>query len=462
MNDLRNVDKITYLPDENPPFFKLFLYAFQQILVMFPATVAVALITGFPVSTTIFSCGLATISFILITRRRVPLFYGSSFAYMSAIIGLVTAQGYETVNGILPAGAIRVAQFGIIMSGLVSVIVGLIVKISGTGVVNKLLPPCVTGAISIVIGMSLAGNAMTDIVQSASDNSLSWTIAILTFFSAVILANYCKGIFSQVPILLAALIGCGCTLLIYWISNGEHNLFRIFPHDVFEHSLWMLGDGSIFALPQFSFPKASLEAVLAIMPIALVTIPESVAHVYQLDIYVNELAQKTGSKKSFRIKEMLAENLIGDGCSDMICGLIGAPAGTSYGENMSTMLISKVFSVSVLITASVTLVVLSCLTPLIKMIYCIPLAVIGGLEVYLFGAIAVQGIAILIQSKCDVFSTRNVAVIASILIIGLGGSYAFDGNIPFFGMNIPAIAGASVFGILLNIVLGVKSSHGTE
>ena len=106
--------------------------------------------------------------------------------------------------------------------------------------------------------------------------------------------------------------------------------------------------------------------------------------------------------------------------------------------------------------------ILSCVTPLIKIIYCIPLAVIGGLEIYLFGAIAVQGIAILIQSKCDVFSNRNIAVIASILIIGLGGSYAFGGSIPFFGMNIPAIAGASIFGILLNLVLGMKSSNGTE
>lgn len=462
MSDLRNAVKNTYLPDENPPFPKLLLYAFQQILVMFPATVAVALITGFPVSTTIFSCGLATICFILITRRKVPLFCGSSFAYMSAIIGLVTAQGYESVNGILPVDAIRVAQFGIIMSGLVSVIAGLIVKASGTGVVNKLLPPCVTGAISIVIGLSLAGNAMTDVVQSASDNSLSWTIAMLTFFSAVMLATYCKGLISQVPLLLAALIGCGCALVIYWISGGEHNLFRSISNDVFANSLWMLGDGSVFALPQFSFPKASLEAVVAIMPIALATIPESVAHVYQLDIYVNELAKKSGSPKSFKIKEMLAENLIGDGCSDMICGLIGGPAGTSYGENMSTMLISKVFSISVLVTASVILMILSCVTPLIKIIYCIPLAVIGGLEIYLFGAIAVQGIAILIQSNCDVFSNRNVAVIASILIIGLGGSYAFGGAIPFFGMNIPAIAGASVFGILLNFVLGMKSPNRTE
>jgi uracil permease len=226
--------------------------------------------------------------------------------------------------------------------------------------------------------------------------------------------------------------------------------------------VWKLGDGSLFSLPAFSLPKPSLDAAVAIMPIAMATIPESVAHVYQLDIYVNGLAQKKGTEKRYPIKEHLGENLIGDGCSDMICGLIGGPAGTSYGENMSTMLISRVFSISVLLATSIILMVLSCFAPLIQVIYCIPIAVIGGLEVYLFGAIAVQGIAILVQSKCDVFSTRNVAVISTVLIIGLGGNYAFDGVIPFFGMEVPAISAAAVFGILLNWVLGLRSRGAEE
>lgn len=462
MSILCNNDKRVYLPDENPPIPKLLLYSLQQILVMFPATVAVALITGFPVSTTIFSCGLATICFILITRRRMPLFCGSSFAYMSAIIGQVTAKGFQTVNGVLPREAIQVAQFGIIMSGLVSVFAGLIVKILGENPVNKLLPPHVTGAISIVIGLSLAGNAMTDIVQSDVNANLTWTIALLTFLSAIVIATYCKGIASQLPLLLGALIGCAGAGVVLWVSNGDINLFRSISDEAFAGSLWKLGDGSIVALPMFSLPKASLEAAAAIMPIAFATIPESVSHVYQLDIYVNELARKSGSSKNYRIRELLSENLIGDGCGDIVCGLIGGPAGTSYGENMSAMLISKVFSISVLVVASVILMVLACITPLIRMIYCIPLAVIGGLEIYLFGAIAVQGIAIMIQSNCDVFSTRNAAVIASILVIGLGGSYAFGGTIPFFGMSIPAIAGASVFGILLNFLLGAASSTDTD
>ena len=458
MSNSRKIGNNVYLPDENPPLPKLLIFAIQQVLVMFPPTATVALITGFPVSTTIFSCGLATICFIMITRGQVPLFFGSSFAYLSAIIGIIIAQGYESGSGILPVEAVRVAQFGIMMSGLVSVAAGLIAKALGPQSIQKLLPAHITGSISIVIGLSLAGNALTDITDSSQFHNLSWTVAMLTFLSTVLFAVYCKGIPAQAPLLLGALIGCSATALILWLSGGEQNLFRSISNEVFANSLWKLGDGSAVSLPPFSLPKVSLEAALAIMPIAFATIPESVAHIYQLDIYVNELARESGSSKRFSIKEKLADTLIGDGCSDIICGIIGAPAGTSYGENMSAMMISKVFSTSVLVVASILLIFLSCVTPLVKIIYGIPLAVIGGLEIYLFGAIAIQGVAVMIQSKCDVFSNRRMAVIASILVIGIGGTYAFDGSIPFFGMDIPAIAGASVFGILLNWLLGFKES----
>ncbi len=305
-----NVKESIYLPDENPPINKLILYAFQQILVMFPATITVALITGFPVSTTIFSCGLSTICFILITKKQVPLFCGSSFAYMSAIIGLVAAQGFQTERGFLPAEAISIAQFGIIMSGLVSVLAGMIVKIFGIKIIDRILPPSVTGAISIVIGLSLAGNALIDIAPMTDGNQITWIVAFVTFFSTVLIATYCKGSLSQLPLLLGALIGCAVALCVQSIGAGDIVLFRSIPDEAFAGSVWKLGDGSVFALPAFSFPKISLDAALAIMPIALATIPESVAHVYQLDTYVNELATQKGTGKKLKIKGVLAEYLI--------------------------------------------------------------------------------------------------------------------------------------------------------
>jgi uracil permease len=145
----------------------------------------------------------------------------------------------------------------------------------------------------------------------------------------------------------------------------------------------------------------------------------------------------------------------------MVTGFIGGPAGTNYGENISTMAITKVFSVPVLVAASILAMVVSCFTPLIQAIYAIPTAVIGGLEIYLFGAIAAQGIAIMIEKKVDMFSSKNIAVIASIMVIGLGINYGFGGTMDFFGISVPAVAGAAVFGIILNLLLSIGEKKET-
>ncbi len=460
MKNTGAANNIGYLPNETPSFWKLLLYAIQQVIVMFPATITVALITGFQVSTTIFASGLATLCFVLITGKKIPLYYGSSFAYLTAIASMCAAKGYAMTDGILPAIAIREAQFGIIMSGFVSIAAGLIVKYAGSKAVEKLLPASITGSVAMVIGLTLAGNALGDaipqIAEGAAGHSIDQTwwiiVAMVTLLSTVLYSRYLKGLLGQLPLLLGALTGCAVAALVLLI--GDINLFRQVPEAALAASVWKLGDGAFFALPAFTLPKFSVEALVAIMPIAIATIPESTAHIYQLDIYVNDVAKKKG-KERFDIASLLDKNLIGDGICDMISGVVGGPAGTNYGENISTMAITKVFSVPVLIAAGIIAMVVSCFTPLIKVIYGIPLSVIGGLEIYLFGAIAAQGIAIMIDKKVDMFDSKNIAVIASIMVFGLGGQYAFGGNIPMFGMNIPCVAGAAIIGIILNAILSI-------
>lgn len=447
-----------YLPDERPSFGKLLLYALQQVIVMFPATITVALITGFQVSTTIFASGLATLCFILITGKKIPLYYGSSFAYLTAVASMCAAKGYVMTDGILPPVAIQEAQFGIIMSGFVSIAAGLVVRFCGKNAVEKLLPASITGSVAMIIGLTLAGNALGDAIPQISETVSapfqSWwiVVSLVTLLSTVLYARYLKGLLGQLPLLLGALTGCAAAALVYFI--GDMNLFRSVPEAALASSIWKLGDGAIFALPAITLPKFSLEALIAIMPIAIATIPESTAHIYQLDIYVNDVAKKKGAKR-YDIASLLHKNLIGDGLCDMISGFVGGPAGTNYGENISTMAITRVFSVPVLAAAAIVAMVISCFTPLIKVIYGIPLAVIGGLEIYLFGAIAAQGIAIMIDKAVDMFDSKNIAVIATVMVIGVGGQYAFGGNIPFFGMNIPCIAGAAIAGIILNLILSI-------
>ncbi len=448
---------VGYLPEERPGFVKLILYAIQQVIVMFPATVTVALVTGFQVSTTIFASGLATLCFILITGRKIPLYYGSSFAYLTAISSMCAAEGFEKIDGILPTEAIQYAQFGIICSGLVSIAAGLLVKYFGKKVVETILPASITGPVAMIIGLTLAGNALSDAIPASAEltaENVAWTmVALVTLLSTILYARYLKGFLGQLPLLLGVLTGSVLAGIIY--AAGWANLFRAVPAAALDASIWKLGDGSIFAVPAFSFPKVSWTAVAAIMPIAIATIPESTAHMYQLDIYVNDVAKRKGSKKKYDLINLLDRNLIGDGICDMISGVVGGPAGTNYGENISTMAITKVFSVPVLAGAAVFAMIISFFTPLIQVIYGIPLAVIGGLEVYLFGAIAAQGIAIMIEKKVDMFSSKNIAVIAAIMIIGIGGQYAFGGNVPFFGIQVPCIAGAAIFGILLNLLLSI-------
>lgn len=454
---------IGYLPDEKPTFVRLFLYALQQVIVMFPATVTVALITGFHVSTTIFASGLATVCFVFITGGKIPMYYGSSFAYLTAIASMVVAEGGAMGapgTFILPTELISKAQFGIVLSGLISVAAGFLVRLGGMEKVEKILPPTVTGSVAMVIGLTLAGNAVRDAapMMDAAGNMLPgqtgwvWLISFATLISTVLYSKYLKGVLGQLPLLLGALTGCLVAFVVMLLGGGS--FFRAMPEGALAASTWKLGDGSFFALPAFSLPKANWMSVAAIMPIAIATIPESTAHMYQLDTYVNDLAKKKG-KKEYKLSEMLDRNLIGDGLCDMISGVIGGPAGTNYGENISTMAITKVFSVSVMTWAGILAMLISCFTPLIRIIYGIPQAVIGGLEIYLFGAIAAQGIAILIDKKVSMFDSKNIAVIASILTLGLGINYGFGGNINFLGVQVPAVAGAAIFGIILNAVLNI-------
>ena len=429
---------IGYLPDETPSIGKLIVFAFQQVLVMFPATVTVALLTGFHVSTTIFASGLATLCFLLITKGKIPLYFGSSFSYIAAVVSITGASEF---GAIAPDALISQAQFGIICSGFISIIAGLIVSRFGMEKIEKVLPPTVTGSIALVIGISLAGTAMTQSIGYSGalspDSNKMWIAALVTLLSTVGFSIYLKGVLGQLPILFGIIVG-----YVVSIPLGLIDFSSVFA-------------GNIIDLPHFTLPALSGKAVLAIMPIAIATIPESTAHLFQLDIYVNDLAKKKG-KSEYKIADKLGLNLIGDGIGDIVASLFGGPGGTNYGENISTMAITKNFSVRMLGTAAIMAILLSFIQPLSNIINTVPGAVINGACIFLFGVIAAQGIAIMINKKVDMFDARNLAVIAVINIIGLGGTYGFpNGMIPFFGAELPSIATASIVGIALHLLLSI-------
>ena len=218
-------EAIGYLPDERPPIWKLLLYAVQQFVVMFPATITVALLTGFHVSTTIFASGLATIFFIIVTKGKLPLYYGSSFSYIAAIVGLMSAPHME---GLGLNEKISIAQFGIVMSGLVSIAAGFIVNRFGKDQISKILPSTITGPIAMVIGLTLAGNALGDASAiPATETSvtlatnMAWIVSLVTLLSTILFSVYLKGFLSQLPLLLGPLVGCLTAFIISKITGVD-------------------------------------------------------------------------------------------------------------------------------------------------------------------------------------------------------------------------------------------------
>lgn len=413
---------IGYLPPDKPPFGAMVSLGFQHVLTMFPATVLVAILTKFDVGVTLFASGLATTIALIASGNRIPLYYGSSFSYIAAVVGVVGAQW----------GGQQVAQVGIVATGLVNILAGLIIKAVGKDALDKVLPPTITGSMAIVIGISLAKAAL----DMAAAN---WTVAIITMVATILFSVYLRGrgLLGMLPVLLGAAVG-------YLVSVG----LGIVDFKSVAGAAWVRVPN--FSFPAFGNPNA-WKAIVAIAPIAIATIPESTAHLYQISLYVDRLAGELG-RKPLEIKKLIGLNLILDGIGDSVNGLLGGCSGTNYGENNSLMAITRNYSVPVLITAGVIAMLLGFIGKLAALVGTLPVAVTGGLAIYLFGVIGLQGVALMQAENVDLFEPHNLAIGAVILVIGIGGSVFPGGNIPIFGMQLPSIATSAVVGILLNLI----------
>ena len=446
----RTAAPLGYLPQDWPPFPALVTLGLQHVLTMFPATVLVAILTGFDVGVTLFASGLATIVALLGSGMRIPLYYGSSFSYIAAVAAIVGAEG----------GGVRVAQGGIVATAAVSILAGLLIKWVGKNTLDKILPPIVTGSVAIVIGISLAKAAL-DMA------SVHWGVALFTLLMTVLFSVYLrgKGIVSMIPVLLGALCGYVLAKIIEagqlvatmgpaWSGLSFGDQLSV----VFSNLFTAVRDARWVRVPAFSTPIFKWSAVLAIAPIAIATIPESTAHLYQISLYVDRLAEELG-RKPLQIKNLIGLNLILDGIGDAINGFLGGCAGTNYGENNSLMAITRNYSCPSLIAAGVIAMLLGFIGKLAAVVETLPTAVTGGLAIFLFGVIGLQGVALIQSEKVDLFDPRQLAIGAVILVIGIGGSVFPDGLpiiLPFlkavFPKGLPAIASSAVAGILLNII----------
>ena len=428
-----------YLPNEVPPIGRMIVLGFQHVLTMFPATAFCALLTGFHLSTVLFVAGMATIVALILSKWRIgkfiPLFYGSSFSYLTAYLAITNAQWGVPASDEL----ISIMQAGILVTGVINIIIGFIIKAVGKAAIDKVLPPIVTGSVACIIGFGL-GFAALDMAGT------NWLVAMVTLVVTILLSVYLrgKGFVGMIPILLGAIVG-------YLVSIP----FGLIDLSGVSAANWLV-------LPHITFPTFTgamvVTAIFSISIMAIATIPESTAHLYQISLYVDRYAEKIG-EKPYELDQHIGFNLILDGIGDFINGLFGSTAGTNYGENNSLMAITLNYSGPVLIMAGAISMMAGFIGKLEALVASVPLAVSGGLAIYLFGVIGMQGIALMVENNVSLFSARNLAVGAVIMVIGIGGNIGYDGGflpIPIFQgvfpSGLPAIATAAVLGILINAI----------
>jgi uracil permease len=434
---------IGYLPADTPPWGAMLSLGFQQVLTMFPATVLVAILTKFDVSTTLLASGLGTIVALLVSKRRIPMYYGSSFSYITVVITVMTLYANDCFADpaqVYCAQGVRLVQVGIIGTAIVEILVGMLIMRIGKEALDKVLPPIITGSVAIVIGIALAGTAL-------GEASANWIVAFITLIVTIGFSVYLqgKGLLGMLPILLGAIVG-------YLVA---------IPFGLLANAPTIIADAKWFRVPAVTFPAFTdpnaWAVVFSISLIAIATIPESTAHLYQMSLYIDALAKELG-RAPLEIKKLIGLNLIADGSDDIVVGMLGGCAGTNYGENNSLMAITRNYSIPVLMTAGGIAILLSFVGKLAAIINTIPLAVIGGLSIYLFGVIGMQGVALIQSEKVNLFEPRQLAVGAVILVTGIGGAIGLENGIyPFsipviFPNGIPAIVFSAILGILLNLV----------
>jgi uracil permease len=412
----------------------------QQVLTMFPATVLVAILTKFDVGVTLLASGLGTIIALLVSGRRIPMYYGSSFSYISVVVTAMSlyAKDCFTSSAVYCPDGVRLVQVGILGTAILEILIGVLIMQVGKAALDRVLPPIITGSVAVVIGIALAGAAL-------NNATANWPVALITLLVTVVFSVYLqnRGLLGMLPILLGAVAG-----YIVAIPFGLVKFDAVFTEP------WLRVPA--ITLPAFGDPRA-WGMVVSIALIAIATVPESTAHLYQMSLYIDQLAKELG-RGPMEIKKLIGLNLVADGCDDVVVGLLGGCAGTNYGENNSLMAITRNYSVAVLMAAGVIAILLGFVGKLAALVGTIPVAVAGGLSIYLFGVIGMQGVALIQSEKVNLFDPRQLAIGATVLVCGIGGAMGLkDGLFPFqipvlFPNGIPAIVFAAIAGIVLNLI----------
>ncbi len=393
----------------------------QHMVAMFGATILVPLITGLNPSVALISAGVGTLLFHVVTGFGVPVFLGSSFAFIPPIL-LAQTKGYSFASiggGIMAAGVVY-----LIVAGIVWVLP------NGSTQIRALFPPIVTGPVITVIGLTLAPIALAEASGMAGatrimEEGTAWLIAVVTLLAVIAAAIYFKGLFKMLPILTGFIVGYGFSMII-----GEVNYDNLSSAD------W-------FAWPDFTLGNFDWSVIWIVAPVAFVTMIEHVG-----DILTN--GRVVG--KDFFEDPGVNRTLLGDGLATLFAGFIGGPANTTYSENTGVLAVTKVYDPMVLRIAAGFAILLGFIPKFGGLLQTVPGAVLGGLSIVLFGMIASIGIRVMTDAQVDFKQSRNLIVVALILVFGLGYS-GLESPLQIGDVSISGLALAAVVGVVVNLIL---------
>ena len=394
---------------------KSIIMGLQQCFAMFGATILVPVLTnsygegivGLSASVTLFCAGVATLWFHFITKGKVPVFLGSSFAFLGMYQAIIPQYGKEYATG------------GVVAAGGLYVILAILIKVLGTKRVMKLFPPAVCGPLIILIGINLAGSAIDNLFTN-------WMLGIVPILVIIICNTWGKGMIKIIPVLISLIVS-----YIVAIIMGAVDFSAV-------------GSANWFGLPNFHLPKFNADAIVAGLAVAVAAMVEHVGDI---------MAIGATCGKNFIADPGLTRTLLGDGIGTSLAGLLGGPANTTYSENTGVVALTRVFDPFVMRIAAVMAIILSLSPKFEAVINSIPAAIIGGISFVLYGMIAATGIRTIVENQVDYVNMRNVLITAIILVSGLGFNHK---NIVIGSVAFGGLACAAVFGIILNAILPGK------
>ena len=412
--------------DQRPSAGKGILLSFQHVFAMFGATILVPLILGMPVSVALFASGVGTLIYMISTGFKVPVYLGSSFAFITAMSLAMKEMG----------GDVSAAQTGVILTGLLYVLVAAGVRFAGTKWIDKLLPPIIIGPMIIVIGLGLAGSAVTNAGLVADGNWKNALVAVVTFLIAAFINTKGKGFLRIIPFLFAIIGG-----YLFALTLGLVDFTPVLKANWFEIPGFYLPFSTGGAFKEYNLYFGP--ETIAILPIAIVTISEHIGdHTVLGQICGRQFLKEPG----------LHRTLLGDGIATSVSAFLGGPANTTYGENTGVIGMTRIASVSVIRNAAFIAIALSFLGKFTALISTIPNAVLGGMSILLYGVIASNGLKVLIKERVDFSQMRNLIIASAMLVLGLGGAILKLGPVTLSGTALSAMTG-----ILLNLILSYEN-----